>query len=112
MSLPRTWAGPVYKQERMEYNPPLACTRAEIELLRKDLLEAHEKGTRPVLRHDRPVREPGVLRESLPKGKRKGDRPAHERTAKGARLTPDGMRDHVERAHERERRWGRPPGEL
>ena len=108
MSLPRTWDNPVYVQERKEYNPPLTCTRAEIELLRKDLVEADAKGAEPVLRHDRPVREPGGLRESLPKGKRKGDRPAHERTAKGARLTQESMHDHMERAHARERRCGRP----
>ena len=53
-ALPRRWEEYQYVQERQQFDPPLTCTREEIDLLRKDLEEAAERGHDPVLRHDRP----------------------------------------------------------
>ena len=73
MSLPRRWDDLAYVNERSDFDPPLECTPAEIELLRKDLEEARGTGKEPALRHDRPG-VPDDLRLRLPetaKGKRK-----------------------------------------
>ena len=42
--MPRTWDDPTYSRERDNFDPPLKCTPAEVELLRKDLEEAAASG--------------------------------------------------------------------
>ena len=62
--LPRRWDDIEYVQERVDYDPPLTCTDAEIDLLRRDIDEALAEGKELELRHDRPG-YPGDLRERL-----------------------------------------------